>query len=215
MDVFVSVGTGLNPQQEAFVSAVEARLRAVGVTPCSIGRNTFSASAPLQAVVELMDRCQGAVVIALERFHFEQGIERRGGDKERGIGPANLPTAWNQIEAAMAYGRGLPLMVLVDEQLRCDGLLEKGNDWHVQELPVDPNALNSASFAGVLESWRERVMSRQGQVPASSTQAGTDPAAMTVAQLVGALKPSQLWAALVALAGAIGGAFYLGVRLAG
>ncbi|MGE5722750.1 MAG: hypothetical protein ACM3YM_09840, partial [Sphingomonadales bacterium] len=112
--------------------------------------------------------------------------------------------------------RGLPLFVLVDEQLRCDGLLEKGNDWYVQELPIDPAALSSAAFTGVMDSWRDRVSHRDQKSPApSATGTKADPATMTIAQLVGALKPPQLWAALVALAGMLGGAFYLGTKLGG
>ena len=73
MDVFVSVATGLSAKQEEFVSAIEARLRAIGLAPCTIGRNTFSSDAPLRAVTDLMDRCAGAVVIALERYRFLEG----------------------------------------------------------------------------------------------------------------------------------------------
>lgn len=216
MEIFVSVGTGLNPEQEAFVSAVEARLRAAGLVPCTIGRNTFSADAPLRAVVDLMNRCAGTVVIALERYHFPDGLERRGSAKEKQTGVVALPTPWNQIEAAMAYSHGLPLLVLVDEHLRCDGLLEKGNDWFVQELAVDSAALNSATFNGVLESWRNRLSQRQSKLPAApTTEATIDPSKMTISELVGALKPPQLWAALIAMAGALVGAFALGSKLAG
>src|SRR5687767_168018 len=157
MDIFVSVGTGLNGQQEAFVSAVEIRLRSLGLVPCTMGRNTFSTDAPLTAIVELMDRCAGAVVIAVERYFFENGHERRGSDRERRLDQASFPTSWNHIEAAMAFGRNLPLLVLVDETLHCDGLLEKGNDWFVFELALDPAALNSTAFAGLLEDWRSKV----------------------------------------------------------
>jgi len=138
MDVFVSVGTGLSAQQEEFVAAVEQRLRAIALNPCTIGRNTFSTEAPLHAIMELMDRCDGAVVIAIERYHFPEGIERRGSPNETVLKNVTFPTAWNQVEAAMAYGRGLPLLVLVDDRLRCDALLEKGNDWFVQPLPLNP-----------------------------------------------------------------------------
>jgi hypothetical protein len=212
MDVFVSVGTGLNPDQEAFVSAVEQRLRAVGLNPCSIGRNTFSTEAPLHAVIDLMDRCSGAVVIAIERYYLEKGAERRGSAGQKPLTDVGFPTSWNQIEAAMAYGRGLPLLVLVDEKLHCDGLLEKGNDWFVHELSADPAALNSPTFVGLLNDWRERLDKKAG--PAKPA-AAVDPAGMTVAQLFGALRPAQLWAVLVAAAGALVGAFALGARLAG
>src|SRR4051812_40867945 len=101
-DVFVSVGTGLSERQENFVAAVESRLRAVGLNPRTIGRNTFSADAPLDAVTNLMDECAGTVVIALERFYFPSGEERPGSAKGRSLRDVSMPTAWNQIEAAMA-----------------------------------------------------------------------------------------------------------------
>ncbi len=214
MDVFVSVGTGLNPQQEAFVCAVEERLRAVGLNPRTIGRNTFSTEAPLHAVIELMDRCAGAVVLALERYYVSDGSERRESPREAPLRDASFPTAWNQIEAAMAYGRDLPLLVLVDEKLRCDGLLEKGNDWFVYELPIEPAALSSPVFLGLLEDWRDRIARREAK-PKAAAAAALDPGGMTIAQLAGALKPAQLWTALVAMAGALSGAFYLGTRVGG
>jgi hypothetical protein len=152
-----------------------------------------------------MDRCSGAVVIAVERYWFDKGTERRGSPKEKRLDAVSLPTPWNQIEAAMAYSRGLPLLVLVDEKLRCEGLLEKGNEWFVQELPVDPASLSSPAFTGLLDDWRKRVCQRrEPQRPAS------DPAKMSIAALVGALGLPQLWTLLGALALLLGGAFSLG-----
>jgi len=127
-----------------------------------------------------------------------------------------MPTAWNQIEAAMAYSRGLPLLVLVDEQMRCDGLLEKGNDWYVQQVKVLPESLASIEFTGVLESWRDRLTARAAKVASPAEDlAKPDPAKMSMAQLVMLLKPPQLWAALVAVVGALAGAFALGAKLFG
>ncbi|NIJ20106.1 hypothetical protein FHS95_001798 [Sphingomonas naasensis] len=214
MNVFVSVATGLSPEQEAFVDAVENRLRAIGLVPCTIGRNTFSTEAPLQAVVHLMRRCAGTVVIALERYRFDAGLERPGSAKEKPLGPVRFPTAWNQIEAAMAYSRHLPLLVLVDESLRCDGLLEKGNDWYVHELAIDPAELNGPAFGGLLNDWRARLVA-QPEPAAAEPAAALDPAKMSVGQLIAALKPAQLWTALVTLGGALAGAFALGMKLAG
>jgi hypothetical protein len=56
LPIFVSVGSTSSDQQEAFVCAVEARLRAEGLVPHTVGRNTFSSDAPLQAVTELMNQ---------------------------------------------------------------------------------------------------------------------------------------------------------------
>lgn len=74
LNVFVSVGGTATEKQEAFIRAVEDRLRSEGLVPHTVGRNTFSSDAPLMTVTELLERCSGTVVIALERTYFAAGI---------------------------------------------------------------------------------------------------------------------------------------------
>lgn len=199
MDIFVSVGSGLSLKQEIFVKAVEDRLRAVNLTPRTVGRNTFSSDAPLKAVQTLMNDCKGVVVIALERFRFPDGIERFGSDRCEVVHEVRMPTVWNQIEASMAYNMKLPLLVIVDPALRKDGLLEIGNDWFVQELLIDPDSLNSTSFMGILESWHKKLVD-SNKNKLSDGQL-INPSQMTIGQLVSSLKPSHLWS--------VGGAFFV------
>lgn len=210
LNVFVSVGGTATEQQEAFVRAVEDRLRSEGLVPHTVGRNTFSSEAPLKAVTELLDRCSGTVVIALERMYFESGIEKRGGPKESPLARISLPTPWNQIEAAMAYSRGHPLMVIVERDLKSEGLLERGNDWYVQWVKPEAAALSTTEFNGVLASWKQKMLATPKQPPPSKA-----PAELTVAELVGGLKATQLWSVLGALAVLVGGAFALGGKLFG
>jgi hypothetical protein len=140
--VFVSVGQTSTEQQEDFVRAIEERLRSQGLIPHTLGRDTWSADAPLKVISGLMDRCVGVVIIALERTYFPVGIERRGGPKEVALAEIRLPTPWNQIEAAMAYTRGLPLMVIAEAGLRNEGLLDRGHDWYVQSVKPELASLN-------------------------------------------------------------------------
>jgi hypothetical protein len=210
LDVFVSVGGTATEQQEAFIRAVEDRLRSEGLVPHTVGRNTFSADAPLKTVTKLLDRCSGTVVIALERSYFASGTERRGGPKEIAITDVRLPTPWNQIEAAMAYARGLPLMVIVEAGLKSEGLLERGYDWYVQSVKPETAALNTNEFNGVLTSWKQKMVETPKKVSASKS-----PSDLTVAELLGGLKPVQLWSVLVALAAIVAGAFALGGKLFG
>ena len=208
MNVFVSVGSTSSPQQEDFVGAVEERLRAEGLVPQTVGRNVFSAESPFTAVTNLMDGCSGVVVIALERLFIELGSEKRGGVSESALGGVKIATPWNQIEATMGYGRKLPLLVLVEKGVRADGLLEKGLDWYVQTVSLDRESLNTATFNGVLASWKQKLSA----TPAKTVIAAAQPSEMTVAQLLGALKPAQLWSTLGALAVALAGAFALGAK---
>jgi hypothetical protein len=216
--VFVSVGATATAEQEAFVRSIEERLRSESLVPKTVGRNTFSADAPLKAITELMDRCSGIVVIALERSFFPAGLDRRGGPRQVNLAEVRLPTPWNHIEAAMAYTKHLPLLVIVEAGLKPEGLLEAGYDWYVQTVPLEATALGSAEFNGVLADWKEKVLALEpGAGPAAPVPPpglrGLNPAELSVLDLVGALRPVQLWSVTIALAGLLAGAFSLGARL--
>jgi hypothetical protein len=152
------------------------------------------------------------VVIAFERSYFPSGLSKRGSPKETVLSEVKLPTAWNQIEAAIAYSFKLPLMVIVEEGLMNEGLLERGYDWYVQEMKLEAVALVSVEFNGVLANWKQRVLLNES----FPDQAATKPTQeMTVGELVGSLKPGQLWSALGALAALVAGAFAVGAKLFG
>lgn len=210
LNVFVSVGGTATEQQEAFIRAVEDRLRSEGLIPHTVGRNTFSADAPLKTVTELLEKCSGTLVIALERSYFASGTEKRGGPKAIKLTDVKLPTPWNQIEAAMTYARGLPLMVVVEAGLKSEGLLERGYDWYVQWVQPEASALHSTEFNGVLASWKQKMVQTPRKVSLPRTASD-----LTVAELIGGLKPTQLWSVLVALATLLAGAFALGGKLFG
>lgn len=210
LNVFVSVGGTATEEQEVFVRAVEDRLRIEGLIPNTVGRNAFSAEAPLKTVTNLMDRCSGTVVIALERYYFPSGTEKRRGPKQTALNDVKLPTPWNQIEAAMAYARGHPIMMIVEEDLQSEGLLQNGYDWFVQSVKPEPGALNTNQFNGVLASWKQKMIEAPKKVAISLNSSE-----LTVAAIIGNLKPAQLWSVLVALAALVGGAFALGAKLFG
>ena len=99
--------------------------------------------------------CSGAAVIAFERMFFPSGVQKRGGPRETTLNDIRLPTARNQLEAAMACSRNLPLMVIVEE-----GLLERGYDWYVQRVPLDTTSVNTNEFNGILASWKNKSAAR-------------------------------------------------------
>jgi hypothetical protein len=209
MDVFVSIGSGLSAEQETFVQAIETRLRAEGLAPHTLNRNEWSTLAPLDAVDELMGRCCGVVIIGLERYRFSDGIERHGSDLQHQTGSVRLATPWNQIEAALAYSKRLPLLVIVDEQLKADGLLEPGHNWHVARVPVRAESLQTLSFNGLLKDWQSRMRATAVTAPKG---APLDPATSSLSAILGALRPAEFWALLGAIAVLLAGAFGLGVK---
>src|SRR6478752_8192702 len=91
--VFVSVGGGRNPRQEAFVDSIKKFLQSRGIAPKTVDENNSSNLQPLKDVERWMKRCYGAVVLAFERTHIKKGVKRRGaGAKlEKPLADVRLP----------------------------------------------------------------------------------------------------------------------------
>jgi hypothetical protein len=216
-NIFVSVGRASTPEQEKFVSAIEQYLRDNGFEPRIVGRTVFSSLQPLKFIEQLMHECSGTIVIAFERVYIHEGIEKRGGENEKVMRDAKLPTVWNQIEAAMAYVLGHPLLVIIENGIRSEGLLETGYDWYMQSVKLDASTLNTREFGGVFGDWKNRVESFQkAQIKKPQT---IETEKLSISQLLGSLKLAQLWTVIIALIGAISAiataAFKLGTIFAG
>ncbi len=214
-DVFVSVGSTFTEGQEDFVREVERLLWEHDLRPRTLGRAEWSSEQPLRAVEAIMDECDGAVVVAFERWYLQDATEQRGGDKERVVRGGSLPTVWNQIEAAMAYVKRLPLLVIVERGLIPEGLLEGRYDWYVQVLPLELQALRTPEALGRLADRQIRVeAARLDRQAAGRRRPAPDPSSITVAELLGAMRPAQIWAILAAASGLLVSAFLLGRQLA-
>ena len=161
--IFLSIGRTENKQHNQLVETVESYLKMNDFLPQTVGRTYFSSKQPLVAIKELMHECAGSIIMAYERSHLVDAIEKRGSTQEARLQGLNLPTVWNQIEAAMAYTLGHPLMVMVEDGLKYEGLLEKGYDWYVMHIKPDVNLLASDEFQMVFTDWKRRVLAYQAQ----------------------------------------------------
>jgi len=160
--IFVSVGGGRSGKQEHFVQSVYQRLREIGLEPQTVDDYGAANTQPLTDVARRMEGCYGAVVLAFERTFIEKGISRPEVlDRRTPIDGTRLPTVWNQIEAAIAYTRGLPLLVLVEHGLSDEGMLESKYDWRVMWVDLDA-AAPPREFDSVLHDWKRQVLSRRG-----------------------------------------------------
>jgi hypothetical protein len=215
--VFISVGRAATERQKEFVRSTEQLLLQRSMQPC---RAQFSSVQPLKKIEEVMRQCAGTVIIAFERVFVERGSELRSGEDEKALESERLPSVWNQIEAAMAYGMGHPLLVLCETGLRIEGLLDDRYDWYVQRIALDKKLLLSEEFQGVFADWEERVRRRADEVsPAPQGSGPVDAQSLTLGQIISSMTPSQIWgvgaAVVPALAGLVYLAFWLGQNAPG
>jgi hypothetical protein len=157
VNVFLSVGRASTPEQEQFIIALEKYLSSNGLTPQTVGRTYFKNQQPLKSVTECMADCAGTIILAFERLYIQDGTERRGSKQQSPLGNVTLPTVWNQIEAAMAYTLGHPLLVLVENGIKSEGLLEHGYDWYVKWIDLQDTAFAQPEFIGVFTDWKRAV----------------------------------------------------------
>jgi hypothetical protein len=218
VDVFLSVGRASTSQQEEFVAAVERLLLEHGLQPHTLGRSDWSSAQPLKAIRELIERSSGAAIIAFERVHIANGVDRAGQDEDQAINDAGLTTVWNQIEATMAYVLGMPLLVFVEHGLKSEGLLESSHDWMVQWIDLDPASLRTNPCLGMVEDWKTRVLdhheTRAGS-PSPGVPATPDIADRTLGDILGQLKPGQFRALIAGCIALLGAAFTLGATIGG
>jgi hypothetical protein len=198
-DVFLSVGRTYTAAQENFVSSLERLLRTAGVNPRTVGRNDFSSNAPLRRISDVLDECHGTVVLAFERALAKTYLDRPGSTEEVTVGDVRLPTVWNQIEAAMSYAKGKPLLVVVERGMRDEGLLEARYDWYVQWIDLTDAALRTDEFRAVLDDWIRKVKAHEND-PTAVARSEHDASALTIKEILGALTVGQLWGIAAAVA---------------
>lgn len=205
--VFVSAGTPANESQQSFRDAVVNAVRLAGFTPRLMDAKDWDHRNPLRGVRRAMDECRGVVVVAYARYEVQAGAELRK-EGERPLESVAFPTAWNQIEAAMAYEKQLPLLVIAEDRLRREALLDSGNDVKPFWTTLNTDVAKSDGFLGYLRSWKLEVEER-------AAQRNVNPSLkeLTAWQVMSALPWHDSLAVTATLLGAIIAALSIGYRI--
>jgi hypothetical protein len=190
LPVFLSCGTPHTEVQESFLSAVEAYLKSHGCEPQTVGRSKFSARQPVEASRDLIASCNGAVVIAFERTRILTGLDKPGSSSQKKIEDESYPTVWNQMEAAMAYANKVPILTLIEPNLKRQGMLSDRLEWMAMEVEFLPAFLATEHFRQVFTEWFSEVK----RTAANPEPLDFDPGEMKVSDLLPLLKGKQAWA---------------------
>jgi hypothetical protein len=214
-NVFLSVGRPSSAVQAEFLERFVQFLATRGLDAKIVGKNYFKNQQPLRSIQECMADCAGVVILAWERTFIASGEERRGSPERVDRSGARLPTIWNQVEAALALGSQLPLLVVVERGLHLEGLLAKTFDWYVKEVDLSSEAFQDRELGELVDAWKLQMAERQPSASRALNAIGSPPPAeKTIAQLMGELKTSHLWSVIVAIVTALavvgGFAFHLG-----
>jgi hypothetical protein len=206
--VFISAGTPADESQRSFRDAIVNAIKLAGFVPRLMDPKDWDYKNPLRGVRRAMEECRGAVVVAYARYQVNVGAELRLGG-EQPLESVAFPTAWNQIEAAMAYEKGLPLLVVAEKRLRREALLDSANDIRPFWTDLDPGISGSDGFQGYLRSWKLDV-EKYAKEPISETALLQQ---FTARQVISSLPWFELIALFGSLSGALVGMFTVGYRV--
>ena len=157
MQLFISVQRIRNQRQELILNAVLEFLQQAGIETVMLNRDvtTEAFADPMPHIREALLTCQAAVVIAFTRLDIPISIEYPGATYAVSHAMRRYCSVWSQIETAMAFQAGLPLLVFQDEDLFQQGAVNiRRTSYPVLSLPLDYNQPTLQQFITIsLEEW--------------------------------------------------------------
>ncbi|WP_157270261.1 TIR domain-containing protein [Azohydromonas aeria] len=109
----------------------------------------------------LLRRCDGAVVLGLARSHvhvLKPGIKARS---KTTLISQPQPTPYNHLEGGLAISLGLPVLILLEEDMDRSGLFASGIKPSIIPKNVAEQWVNSSSFTNHFNAWAAVVCGRR------------------------------------------------------
>lgn len=127
--VFLSYPKPYLEKQKQFIEKVVSYLENRGLQPRTLGVTDYDMDAPLTAIRRLLLESNGLIAIAFRRSLIVKGTGKP--DSDIGENAYDLTNQWLtspycQIEPAMAFQLGLPVLIIREKGVVEEGILEKG-----------------------------------------------------------------------------------------
>lgn len=134
--VFVSAPTDLNEAQEKSRKIIVEQLNIQQFEPRALGRSDYPSELPLREVLSIAKHCVGGIILGFSQFEANTGVWKKGTCKERlQTDSIVFPTPWNQLEAGILFGLGLPLLIFREEDIT-GGVFDPGvTDVYIHSMP--------------------------------------------------------------------------------
>lgn len=159
--IFLSYPKSINDMQKEFISKLTAVLHTADLEPRTLGITDYDTAAPLLAIRRLMLESYGIITIAFRRTHVNEGVFKPGTPQSSPIKDRWFTSPYCQIEPAMAFQMGLPLLVLREEGVLPDGILERGVlGTYMPEFDLNKPGdqyLDSREWRDLFKKWERQV----------------------------------------------------------
>lgn len=173
--IFLSYPKPYLQRQQDFINAIIRYLESRNFSPKTLGITNYDMDAPLTAIRRLMLESNGLITIAFRRSFISQGTGKPNSDiNEASYDLSNqwLTSPYCQIEPAMAYQIGLPVLIFREKGVIADGILEKGvMGIYMPEFDLDQDIdeyFKSNAWKQIIQKWEwnvSKVIENKGMPP--------------------------------------------------
>ena len=99
--------------------------------------------------------------LTLKQIHVNKGVLKQGTKYERKIQDLDLPTPWNQIEAAIAFALEIPTIIIREEGIE-GGIFDIGSsDHYIHQVNINGELdgyFQSQKFLQPFNQWIKQVI---------------------------------------------------------
>ena len=174
--IFLSRPTPHLAAQEVFITQFAQALTKRGFEPITMGPgSSYDFDAPLVGIRRLLTHCCGLVSVAFRRTRASTVTKYPGADlpdmTAREDSDVWFTSPYCQIEPAMAFQLGLPILIMRERGVLAEGILEKGvTGLYLPEFNLADGAgfINGEECRGLLDQWGGYVRAaykRRGDPP--------------------------------------------------
>jgi hypothetical protein len=173
--IFLSYPKPFLKRQENFIEKINEYLLERNLAPRTLGVTDYDMDVPLTAIRRLILESNGLITIAFRRSLINDGVRKPNsdiGEVEYNLSGKWLTSPYCQIEPAMAYQIGLPVLILREKGVIDDGILEKGvMGTYMPEFDLDSDIneyFESKEWVQVIQKWEgyvRKVVENKGKPP--------------------------------------------------
>jgi len=164
INIFISRPTWITEEFQEGLNGFLSFLDTHDIKPRTLGSTDYPTESPLDEVISIMDECKGVIVLGYPQIYVTKGKI-----KEVVNSDFLLPTEWNHIEAALAYIKKLPLLIIhhkgIARGIFAHGAISK----FIYERDLSKtNWFLSDNVKGALRKWKSSIKTSETISPRSA-----------------------------------------------
>jgi hypothetical protein len=142
--VFLSAPSVRTPAQDSIYERIGELLSRDGLVVDTLPPQEYPSSGVLAEIGRRLARCAGAIVLGLQRDGSDQDVLPVGA------------TPWTHLEAGMAYGQGLPLLIMREPGV-CAGAFDDAVNGHRTYVVEVGAAWNGPQMRAAIAPWLDDI----------------------------------------------------------